>query len=142
MDKQEPVAWLYTYPNGHKYLSIEREPNFQREQTTETPLYISADRPADDCPSCHGLNISCPEGCGRDSLTGELNGTTLIRPADDGLVGKIEALASEAKGEEGLERVVTLASLGDLVRNNLPAILTALRAQSDAEVERDDLDRP
>lgn len=28
-----------------------------------------------DCPSCHGLNISCPDGCGRDPETGELNGT-------------------------------------------------------------------
>ena len=25
-----------------------------------------------DCPSCHGLNISCPEGCERDPETGEL----------------------------------------------------------------------
>lgn len=29
------------------------------------------------CPSCHGLNTSCPEGCGRDPLTGELDGSTL-----------------------------------------------------------------
>ena len=28
-----------------------------------------------ECPSCHGLNTSCPNGCGRDPETGELNGT-------------------------------------------------------------------
>jgi len=32
------------------------------------------------CPSCHGLNISCPDGCGRDPKTGELNGTRLTDP--------------------------------------------------------------
>ena len=32
---------------------------------------------ADECPSCGGLNISCPDGCGRDPETGELNGTRL-----------------------------------------------------------------
>lgn len=34
-----------------------------------------------DCPSCNGLNTSCPDGCGRDPLTGELNGTRYTRPA-------------------------------------------------------------
>lgn len=34
-----------------------------------------------DCPSCGGLNTSCPEGCGRDPVTGELNGTRL-EPSD------------------------------------------------------------
>lgn len=34
-----------------------------------------------DCPSCHGLNTSCQEGCGRDPVTGELDGSTLT-PAD------------------------------------------------------------
>lgn len=34
------------------------------------------------CPSCGGLNLSCPEGCGRDPNTGELDGSTL--PAQDG----------------------------------------------------------
>lgn len=33
-----------------------------------------------DCPSCGGLNTSCPRGCGRDPLTGELDGSDL-RPA-------------------------------------------------------------
>lgn len=32
-------------------------------------------RPA--CPSCNGLNTACPEGCGRDPKTGELDGSTL-----------------------------------------------------------------
>lgn len=37
-----------------------------------------------ECPSCHGLNTSCPDGCGRDPLTGELNGTRLHTAADAG----------------------------------------------------------
>lgn len=32
-----------------------------------------------DCPSCGGLNTSCPDGCGRNPLTGDLNGTRLVR---------------------------------------------------------------
>jgi len=32
------------------------------------------------CPSCDGLNISCPNGCGRDPKTGELNGTLYAHP--------------------------------------------------------------
>lgn len=32
------------------------------------------------CPSCHGLNLSCPYGCGRDPLIGELNGTRYEDP--------------------------------------------------------------
>lgn len=35
-----------------------------------------------ECPSCHGLNISCPEGCGRDPKTGELDGSTLTTNTD------------------------------------------------------------
>lgn len=35
-----------------------------------------------DCPSCNGLNTSCPDGCGRDPLTGELDGSTLTKPSD------------------------------------------------------------
>lgn len=35
-----------------------------------------------ECPSCHGLNTSCPDGCGRDPTTGELNGTRLSEPTD------------------------------------------------------------
>lgn len=33
------------------------------------------------CASCGGLNTSCPDGCGRDPLTGELNGTRFIPDA-------------------------------------------------------------
>lgn len=33
-----------------------------------------------DCVSCGGLNVSCPDGCGRDAITGELNGTRLEQP--------------------------------------------------------------
>jgi hypothetical protein len=33
------------------------------------------------CPSCGGLNVGCPEGCGRDAETGVLNGTRLCDKA-------------------------------------------------------------
>ena len=33
-----------------------------------------------ECPSCHGLNLSCPHGCGRDPATGELDGSTYAAP--------------------------------------------------------------
>lgn len=39
--------------------------------------FMAEEEKVDDCPSCHGLNISCPEGCGRDPVTGELDGSTL-----------------------------------------------------------------
>lgn len=47
---------------------------------------ISAHLPG-ECPSCHGLNTSCPDGCGRDPETGELNGTRLHLLGDD--VGRV-----------------------------------------------------
>jgi hypothetical protein len=39
-----------------------------------------------NCPSCGGLNLSCPDGCGRDPRTGELNGTRLSesKPVENG----------------------------------------------------------
>lgn len=50
---------------------------------------LAIDRAAgvvEECPSCGGLNTSCPEGCGRDPVTGELDGSTLAAsppaPAD------------------------------------------------------------
>ena len=40
LDGVEPCAWVYRYPNGHRYVAIEREPLAQRSiNTTETPLY-------------------------------------------------------------------------------------------------------
>jgi len=38
------------------------------------------------CPSCGGLNTSCPDGCGRDPVTGELNGTRLDTPEKEELL--------------------------------------------------------
>lgn len=39
---------------------------------------VSTDvQPVSECPSCSGLNTSCPDGCGRDPVTGELNGSRL-----------------------------------------------------------------
>jgi len=32
-----------------------------------------------DCESCNGLNTSCPVACGRDPVTGELDGSTFVR---------------------------------------------------------------
>jgi hypothetical protein len=55
-----------------------------------------------DCPSCGGLNISCPDGCGR-SEDGELNGTRLVMtpaPVVTDSMRAIERLI--ANGERGL----------------------------------------
>lgn len=42
--------------------------------------------PAPECLSCHGLNTSCPDGCGRDPATGELDGSTFVAP----VAGEVE----------------------------------------------------
>jgi hypothetical protein len=42
---------------------------------------LGADAPQSACPSCNGMNTSCPVGCGRDPRTGELDGSTLDRAA-------------------------------------------------------------
>lgn len=44
-----------------------------------------------ECPSCHGLNLSCPDGCGRDTETGELNGTRYEAPTPSASGEAIEA---------------------------------------------------
>ena len=55
-----------------------------------TPPHWNAD-PLTDCPSCQGMNTSCPDGCGRDPLTGELDGSTLTKPSDvDGLIERLQ----------------------------------------------------
>jgi hypothetical protein len=47
-----------------------------RTQTTGSLFPLAwAEVPSPDCDSCGGLNVSCPDGCGRDPKTGELNGT-------------------------------------------------------------------
>jgi len=43
------------------------------------------------CPSCDGLNLSCPEGCGRDE-NGELDGSTLTPPMGSVMGEALEAL--------------------------------------------------
>lgn len=49
-----------------------------------------------ECPSCHGLNTSCPDGCGRDPVTGELNGTRLTLPDEEGMVEEIARIICDA----------------------------------------------
>lgn len=48
-----------------------------------------------ECPSCGGLNLSCPEGCGRDPQTGELNGTRGPSMTEDIVErGKVKQIAA------------------------------------------------
>ena len=57
------------------------------------------------CPSCHGMNTSCPDGCGRDPETGELNGTRLVEvQADDATVERMQE-AEDRAWEEARELV-------------------------------------
>lgn len=66
-------------------------------------LHSIAARLEAPCPSCGGLNISCPDGCGRDPETGELNGTRLEAPNLDALVEALSFYAS--KRSYGTRRV-------------------------------------
>jgi len=57
------------------------------------------------CPSCDGLNISCPNGCGRDPKTGELNGTLYAHPPSQDASALVAAL----------ERIKNARPAGDYV---------------------------
>lgn len=50
---------------------------FSFEDFETARALLAKHQQGEGCPSCHGLNLSCPDGCGRDPLTGELNGTRL-----------------------------------------------------------------
>lgn len=94
------------YEGGGQWLPHEIDRNKGLQALAK---YIANQQP--DCPSCHGLNSSCPDGCGRDSETGELNGSTLgqqtvplelvalLRRARPYL--EAERLMEEAKGIRG-----------------------------------------
>lgn len=45
------------------------------------------------CPSCHGLNTSCPDGCGRDPKTGELDGSRLAATQPAAVEQDVERVA-------------------------------------------------
>lgn len=61
-----------------------------RQQVSDAAFIVAAvnyvrtllAEPATDCPSCGGLNTSCPDGCGRDPKTGELDGSRLAETAE------------------------------------------------------------
>lgn len=61
------------------------------------------------CPSCHGLNTSCPDGCGRDPETGELNGTRYEPRAAPDMAAVVEAVVDmlEAGRDNPSTRVFT-----------------------------------
>lgn len=59
------------------------------------------------CPSCGGLNTSCPDGCGRDPKTGELNGTRLIDPKREVAIADLNHLLSFPRlGAWGMEALI------------------------------------
>jgi len=81
-----PLATAALAAITERYVLCEREAVASVWDTAKQgmiPLYREADIQT-DCPSCHGLNTSCPDGCRRDPVTGELNGTRLDREADHG----------------------------------------------------------
>ena len=73
----------------------------QAQPTASTAQPVSGD-PFDpetdgtDCPSCGGQNTSCPDGCGREPETGELNGTRLETAQPDEVVEAMARAISEA----------------------------------------------
>jgi len=118
-EKQEPVAWMYRREyDGWIQFSLERDfsrmPPFTDEGVwTETPLYTRANRPADD-----GL-VEIDDRIARwlFNLELELSG------------GSLAPLEGFVLGGDSF----SLAELRDI----LTEAATALRAQSDAEVERE-----
>ena len=76
-------------------------PDLQTHPTASTAQPVSSDwfnpeTDGTDCPSCGGQNTSCPDGCGREPETGELNGTRLetAQPDDlERLLGRITCTA-------------------------------------------------
>ena len=85
-------------------------------------------RTPNTCPSCHGQNTSCPDGCGRDPVTGELNGTRLTRASliqqDETMTDTEQGLdlialakaCERATGPDGaLERAIDRALYGSIM---------------------------
>ncbi len=75
----DAVAYLYKTEDGSKELVFNCNGEHARRLLelgyTEIPLFA---QPSPKCPSCGGLNTSCPKGCGRDPVTGELDGTDAV----------------------------------------------------------------
>ncbi len=132
--QSEPVAYGYVY-HDHAGRRVIRYGGTGGEVNGSKPVEVIPlyTRPATDaapCPSCNGLNTSCPDGCGRDPTTGELNGTDA---APDGLDWK---LIAKAAGEHGI-RYRTNTALAQFlaeIRFVPAARITALEA---ALAERD-----
>lgn len=72
------------------------------------------------CPSCGGLNTSCPEGCGRDLRTGELNGTPLRTPPHDTLL--------QLAGQIDDDLIAGLGRGGVIAQGRAMDLLEAMRA--------------
>jgi hypothetical protein len=71
--------WKDRLPDGENWSNM----IVNKEVTDKTLAFLAAlAKPvaSPECPSCHGLNTSCPDGCGRDPETGELDGTRLAPP--------------------------------------------------------------
>jgi hypothetical protein len=107
------------------------------------PAALTTPAPA-ECPSCHGLNTSCPDGCGRDPETGELNGT-ILTPAPAVSTDEIVAMLKDVRADCHLFSRVH-GVLADTERDRfaqraakITTILAALSAKPEAgesEVER------
>lgn len=83
-----------------------------------------------ECLSCNGMNTSCPDGCGRDPKTGELNGGRCdcdycAQPSPDvaGLVSDINGVAAH------------FSKLAGMNANNHPHWPSGLRPFSTGDVK-------
>jgi hypothetical protein len=104
---------------------------------TDTPDKLVEHTPNTEaeCPSCGGLNLSCPGGCGRDA-NGELNGTRLNTDAEGladnaALIRRVEyILDPSASAKQRLER------RAHLTNHDLRCILATLSSPPEVDVER------
>ena len=79
------LSWceVYAVLHNRKYEKIDTNEAMLACRELEA-RYLAAFRqpaPRAECMGCCGLNTSCPEGCGRDPATGELDGSRCTCPA-------------------------------------------------------------
>lgn len=98
-ERVSPVFKITSESNAHTpgdclsgYKTLFAALQAQPTASTAQPVYgdpFDPETDGTDCPSCGGQNISCPDGCGRDPESGELNGTRLETAQPDDVVERV-----------------------------------------------------
>jgi hypothetical protein len=89
---KDALQLLAIHPDGTVEGLIENASEAARIFVESIRHHITRTAPASSqqCPGCGGLNTSCPEGCGRDPATGELDGSTYVAPSQHSELADIE----------------------------------------------------